>query len=45
MYKIKKQIILSFTLVFTSIVFAQEQEQDTIKTDVINVVKPYTHHL
>ncbi len=41
MLKLKKHIVL-FLLLTVSIAFAQEREQDTLSTDVINVVKPYT---
>ncbi len=37
-----KQILLIVLLLVTSVLFAQERDQDTIKTDVINVIKPYT---
>ncbi|WP_299780154.1 TonB-dependent receptor [uncultured Formosa sp.] len=41
MYKTFQYILTSFILLF-SVTFMYSQEKDTIKTDVINVVKPYT---
>ena len=41
MYSKTKQILLMTMTLVTAMLFAQEQGQDTIKTDVINVIKPY----
>lgn len=43
MFNNKKQIILLFlSLITTVMLFSQERDQDTINTDVIDVIKPYT---
>lgn len=42
MFSNKKQILLTVLSLVVTVVVAQERDQDTIKTDVINVVKPYT---
>lgn len=41
MLKLKQHLVL-LLLFMVSIAFAQKREQDTLITDVINVVKPYT---
>lgn len=38
----KKQISILILLLITSIAFSQKKKKDTIGTEVINVVKPYT---
>ena len=42
MFNRKKQIILLIASLVTTLLFAQEREQDTLNPDVINVIKPYT---
>ena len=43
MFNKKKQIISLITVLLVTVFgFAQERDQDTIKTDVIDVIKPYT---
>lgn len=42
MFNRKKQIILLIASIVTTIMVAQEREQDTLNPDVINVIKPYT---
>ncbi|WP_417558147.1 TonB-dependent receptor [Mesoflavibacter zeaxanthinifaciens] len=43
MFNNRKQIILLFlSLITTVMLFSQERDQDTINTDVIDVIKPYT---
>jgi len=41
MFSRKKQILLLTLSLISTVLLAQEEEQDTIKTDVINVIKPY----
>lgn len=38
----RKQFLLLIAIVTTTVLFAQEREQDTLNPDVINVIKPYT---
>ncbi|WP_299890771.1 TonB-dependent receptor [uncultured Lacinutrix sp.] len=38
----RKQIILLIASLVSTVLFAQEREQDTLNPDVINVIKPYT---
>lgn len=38
----KKQFLLLLTIVTSTVLFAQERDQDTLKPEVINVIKPYT---
>lgn len=38
----KKQILIVLLLLMTTLVFSQDKKKDTIGTEVINVVKPYT---
>lgn len=42
MFNKKRQISVLITLLFAVLIFAQERKSDTLKTDVIDVVKPYT---
>jgi len=37
----KKQFLLLITALTTTVMLAQEREQDTLKPEVINVIKPY----
>ena len=41
MFKIRYSLFIIFCVLSHSL-FAQERQQDTLKTDVIDVVKPYT---
>ncbi|WP_452219832.1 TonB-dependent receptor [Lacinutrix salivirga] len=41
MFNKRNQCIVLCLVLITTVIFAQEREQDTIKTDVINVIKPY----
>ncbi len=42
MFNKKKQILILITVLITTLIFAQERESDTLQTDVIDVIKPYT---
>ena len=38
----KKQVSIIILLLTSTLIFSQEKKKDTIGTEVINVVKPYT---
>ncbi len=42
MLEMKKLITLLFLLFFTGFVFSQKKKKDTLGTEIIRVVKPYS---
>ncbi len=42
MFNRKKQTLIVITFLIATFTFAQQRESDTLKTDVIDVIKPYT---